>query len=45
MHVSTGAQRGQKHQVSLDLDLQDVSGCLMWVLGMDLGASGRLKGA
>lgn len=36
MHVTAGIQGGQKYQISLELELQVVVRCVVWVLGTEL---------
>lgn len=36
VHMGPGTHRDQRHQLSLELALQVVVGCLMWVLGTKL---------
>lgn len=42
MQVITGVQGGQRHQIPLELDLQVVMTCPLWVLGPTLGSSERM---
>lgn len=41
VHVSTGAHRGQKNCIPLDLELQAIVNFVVWVLGVELKSSGR----
>ena len=34
------AQGGERHPIALELEVQAVVSCLMWVLGIELGSSG-----
>lgn len=36
VHMGTGAKRGQRHQISLELEVQAVARDLTWVLGTKL---------
>jgi hypothetical protein len=41
VHMSTGAQRGEKHRFPLELELQMVVVYPAWMLGTELGSSVR----
>lgn len=41
VHIGAGTLRGQRHQISLKLELQVVMDLLMWVLGMEHSSSAR----
>lgn len=45
MHVSAGANRGQRHGVLQELESQVVENHLLLVLGTELRSSGRALGA
>lgn len=36
MHISAGAPQGQRDQFSLELEVQKVVRCLVWMLGIEL---------
>lgn len=41
VHVSTGAFRGQRHQMLQELDTQVVVSIWIWLLGIEFGSSAR----
>lgn len=39
--MSTGADRHQRHRIPLKLELQEVTNCQMWVLGIEFTSFAR----